>query len=165
MCADTKFQSVTMKFKYIVRWFSSKGALLVLLWTLLMSFVLSSLHYSLTKSGIPHLRNLSTTLKLLLSIPVLVGLVAAPLSGWLADAKFGNDKVFRVGAVLLFIATVINCLFLISETQSLKFNSTLTWINYCLSYSFIVSGASACMCGYCTTSWSGSDARCFILLH
>ena len=110
-----------------------------------MSFVLSSLHYSLTKSGIPHLRNLSTTLKLLLSIPVLVGVVAAPLSGWLADAKFGNDKVFRVGAVLLFIATVMNCLFLILETQNLKFNSTLTWINYCLSYSLFVSGASACV--------------------
>ena len=149
-CADTKYhieQSVKMKCKYRMRWFSSKGALLVLLWTACINFFcpfFTSL-YSLLKSGIPHLSNLPTTLKLLLSIPFLVGFVSAPLSGWLADAKFGNYKVFRVGVVLLFIATVINCLFLILKAQNLKINNVQMWTHLCLVYCFLVSGASACV--------------------
>ena len=136
-----------MKCKYKVRCFSSKGAFLVLLWVILISFVISSLYYSFIKRGIPHLsdNHLFTTTEGLLSILALVGFVSAPLSGWLADAKFGNYKVFSVGAVLLFIATVLNCLFMILETQNLKINSSLTWIHLCFSYGLLVLGVCACI--------------------
>ena len=97
-----------MKCKYRVRWISSKRALLVLLWTLLVVvgciFPAQIIDFS-TRHGA------SVPLTFLFVLVV----VSAPLSGWLADAKFGNYKVFRVGAVLLFISTVINCLLLILE--------------------------------------------------
>ncbi|XP_064403778.1 solute carrier family 15 member 4-like [Halichondria panicea] len=34
----------------------------------------------------------------------------APIVGWIADARCGNYRVFRVGASLLFLATVICCI-------------------------------------------------------
>ena len=78
--------------------------------------------------------NLNDHLKWLLLIPAMVGISSAPLSGWLADAKFGNYEVFRAGAVL-----------------------------YVLMWTHLISGSSlfmdgTCMYSYCTASWSGSDA-------
>ena len=94
-----------MKCKYRVRWFSSKGAFLILLWTLLVSIACGLLTYFLNNVS----SDLTMTLNLSVSIPiVLTSFVSVPMTGWLADAKFGNYKVFRVGAVLLFISTVIN---------------------------------------------------------
>ena len=40
-----------------------------------------------------------------------VNVIAAPLAGWLADAKFGNYTVVRFGVWLLFLATVFNCFY------------------------------------------------------
>ena len=103
-----------MKCKYRVRWFSSKGAFLVLLWTLLaFTSVSLILHASTITFNISD--DLFSPTKWLYSFLIFVGLLSSPLSGWLADAKFGNYKVFRVGAVLLFISTVMNCLFMILE--------------------------------------------------
>ncbi len=36
--------------------------------------------------------------------------VLVPLSGWLADAQYGNFKVFQSGVVLLFISAVLSCI-------------------------------------------------------
>ena len=68
--------------------------------------------------------------------------MSAPLLGWLADAKFGNYEVFKIGAVLLFISSVMNCSFLISEVW--ETNHVLKWIHYCLGGSLLVVGACAC---------------------
>ena len=81
----------------------------------------------------------------LLSIPVVLALVAAPLSGWLADAKFGNYKVFRFGAVLLFISTVINCFLLIMEALVWENSTLLKWIHLSVAISLFVVGGSACI--------------------
>ena len=75
------------------------------------------------------------------SIPTLVALLSAPMSGWLADAKFGNYKVFRFGAVLLFISTMINCVVLISEVQVLESNQVLKWIHLSIGDTLFVVGA------------------------
>ena len=40
----------------------------------------------------------------------LTFVVCIPLSGWLADQKFGNFKVFRAGCVLMFLGSVSLCL-------------------------------------------------------
>ena len=78
--------------------------------------------------------------------PILLSsLLSAPLSGWLADAKFGNYKVFRTGAVLLFIATVMNCLLLILEEVLWENNQILKWIYLCLGSTLFVVGICACL--------------------
>ena len=131
-----------MKCKYRVRWFSSKRALLVLLWTLLVAVGCTS---SLLIIGNSTNHYASVPLKWSLSITsVLLGVVSAPLSGWLADAKFGNYKVFRVGAVLLFISTVMNCLLLILEELVWESNKVLKWTYECSVGILFVTGGCAC---------------------
>ena len=79
----------------------------------------------------------------LIFLLVLV-VVSAPLSGWLADAKLGNYKMFIVGAVLLFISTVMNCLLLILEELVWENNCVLKWTRLCLCGSLFVAGGCAC---------------------
>ena len=131
-----------MKCKYRVRWFSSKGAYLVLLWTMFVSIVCFSLYYFINSTA--HLYDSSIHSEWLLPIPVGLAFLSAPLSGWLADAKFGNYKVFRAGAVLLFIATVINCLVLVLEELVWENGHVLKWIHLLLGSSFWAVGACAC---------------------
>ena len=52
------------------------------------------------------------------------------LSRWLADTKFGNYKVFRVGAVLLFISIVMK-LVLVHDLKELVWesNNVLKWVH------------------------------------
>ena len=116
---------------------------MILLWTLLIFVVLCSFFYN-TSSSKNALR-ISHPLQWLIFVPAAVAFVSAPLSGWLADTKLGNYKVFRVGAVLLFIATVMNCLLLILELQIARLSDILTWIHLCLGYSFLVAGGCACV--------------------
>ena len=73
------------------------------------------------------------------------GSIIIPLSGWLADAKFGNYKVFIVGAVLLFISAVMNCLFMILEELVLERDNVLKWVHLCSVSLLSVVGGCACM--------------------
>ena len=123
-----------MKCKYRARWFSSKGAFLVLLWSLL-----AVIACSLIPTADNHLP------KWLFVIPIMVTVVCAPLSGWLADATCGNYKVFRVGIVVLFSASVMRCLFLILEALIWKSSYVLEWIQICLIYSLFAVGCNACI--------------------
>ena len=129
-----------MKCKYRVRCFSSKGAFLVMLWTLLVSITCNLLSCFVNKVS----SVFSGHIKRLVSIPITLTFVSAPLSGWLADEKFGNYKVFRVGAVVLFICTVMNCLFMILEALAWENNSVLNGIHFCLVCSLFAVGTSAC---------------------
>ena len=158
-----KFQNqfhntVTMKCKYRVRWFSSKGAFLVLLWTLLAGIHSSLLVYLVTDEFHLVTYDPSATINRSLMIPlILIMFVSAPLSGWLADAKFGNYKVFRVGAVLLFISAVMFCLFMIMKELILEGSQVLKWTLVCFFFMFLYHWC-LCMPCHCTASWSGSDA-------
>ena len=134
-----------MKCKYRVRWFSSKGAFLVLLWILLTFSASCCLFYFLVEAiHIPS--DLPVHIQWVILVPIFsISLVSAQLSGWLADAKFGNYKVFRAGAVLVFIATVMNCLLLILEEVVWKNNQSLKWIHLCLVSTLNVVGTCACL--------------------
>ena len=135
-----------MKCKYRVRWFSSKGAFLILLWTLLVGIHCALLIPLVV--GEFHLVTYdpSVTLNWSLSIPsILIMFVSAPLSGWLADAKFGNYKVFRVGAVLLFISAVMFCLYLIMKELNVEGNQILKWIFLCFIVCLLTIGICACL--------------------
>ena len=132
-----------MKCKYKIRYFSSKGAYLVLLWTLLTAFVEFSLYSSLTdiQVTLPIVKQANW----LISVPIAVALFSIPLTGWLADARFGNYRVFRAGTVILFISTVVNCLLLLLESQLPKENQViLIWINLCLKGTIFLAGICAC---------------------
>ena len=68
-----------MKCKYRVRWFSSKGALLVLLWGLLMVFSYSSIAYVMADSIA---RKVPVPLKWSFIVSCLLStIVSAPLLG------------------------------------------------------------------------------------
>ena len=127
-----------MKCKYRVRWFSSKGALLVLLWTLLVVISCS------LPSHIEAARLNSGPSRWLVVIPVMLLFVSAPLSGWLADAKFGNYKVLKIGIVLLFISAVMNCLYLIVEALGWSY-FVLKWMHTCIVYNIFIVGCCVCM--------------------
>ena len=140
---STAIQQSTMKFKYRVRWFSSKGAFLVLLWTSLV-FCTVSLLLDAVQDLVDISNEYSSPLMWLYLFPLLVAVVSVPLSGWLADAKFGNYKVFRVGAILLFISTVMNCLFLIIEEMIFRDNYVLKLIHLCLVLCLLAVSGCAC---------------------
>ena len=78
-------------------------------------------------------------------LPILVAFVCAPLFGWLADARFGNYSVFRAGATLLFLYTVLRCSLFITEALLSNSNHILIWIRYCIDSSLFVFGACACL--------------------
>ena len=71
-------------------------------------------------------------------------MLSTPLFGWLADAKFGYYKVFRVGVFLLFISTVLNCLSLTIEAFVWENNQAVRWIQHGIIYSVFGVGGSAC---------------------
>ena len=89
--------------------------------------------------------HLSEPMEWLYFSPVLTVFFSVPLSGWLADAKFGKFKVFSVGAILLFVATVTNCLFLILEGLVWEGNHALKLVRKCLSLCFLVVSGCACL--------------------
>ena len=91
--------------KYQVRWFYSKGAVLILLWTTLLSATFWSY---ITNLGQKFLKesygeHLYVVLIALSSLTLFV----IPLLGWLADAKLGNYKVFKFNCFSLLIDTII----------------------------------------------------------
>ena len=78
-------------------------------------------------------------------IPLLVIFLIAPLSGWLADTKFGNYKVFMAGVVLLFSSTALNCLLHIIEALVWENNYILVWIYISLAGTLLSIGTVMCI--------------------
>ncbi len=83
--------SLQCKCKYKMRSFYSKGAFLVLLWSTLKGITLTSILSIIhsvedTQSHYPNW---------LAVFPVAFGIFGAIVSGWLADAKLGNYKIFK----------------------------------------------------------------------
>ncbi len=119
---------------YRVRWFYSKGAFLVLMWTFLESAATTITFYMVFN----YYYNIS---KLLIVFPVIISLLGSVLSGWLADAKLGNYKVIRMALVLLFIAQTIVCVyFIVSKSlQNVYIASSL----FCVFNSLLLVGLAA----------------------
>ncbi len=90
--------------KYQVRWFYSKGAFLVLLWTTLVSATVGSYGTDLGTRILTELDE-QDRFQWFIALPF----IAIPLLGWLADAKLGNYRVFKVSCFFLLIGTIINC--------------------------------------------------------
>ena len=86
----------------------SKGAALVLLWNwcvcaaLWFSTDLKEQVYSgLEIKGVLNLNAIENV------VPTLTLVIVIPLSGYLADSRFGNFRVFKTGALLIFFGSVV----------------------------------------------------------
>ncbi len=101
-----------------MRWFYSKGAFLVLLWSSLVSAAVWSYGTILGKrilsDGIDLDRN--TFSRVFIALPFLV-YITIPLLGWLADAKLGNYRVFKFSCFILVVASIIICINILCDTK------------------------------------------------
>ena len=103
------------KCKYRVRWFYSKGALLVLAWTLSVSMVTWTLYKEMSIQISQQYMESNSHYRFTVIAP-MAGVLAAPVFGWLADAKLGNYRVLKTGLVLIFVATVFNSVCLLTAS-------------------------------------------------
>ena len=100
--------------KYQVRYFYSKGAFLVLLWTLLFSAAVWS--YVDLQMLVPRiiiedidLDIWKTVSQVFTALPFLAYIII-PIIGWLADAKHGNYRVFKFSCFFLLVALITVCI-------------------------------------------------------
>ena len=125
----------------------TKAAALVLLWTLCVSTALWSvglLVYSMY--GEINEQETKLTNILLIVLPSLIILPALPLSGWLADSRFGNFKVFRAGCVLMFLGSVlISICVLVATNLNNKASVIARTVAGTISHLISFSGGSACL--------------------
>ena len=95
---------------YKIRCFYSKGAFLVLFW---MSLIILTSTYScliIFRINVQEISSMTPfEIALVPAVPFLPVLFA-PIVGWIADARCGNYRMFRVGASLLFLTTVVGCI-------------------------------------------------------
>ncbi len=94
---------------YKIRCFYSKGAFFVLFWMSLITLTftyLCSVIFKVLFRGIYYTRAYSE----LALVPAVPFFICSPIVGWIADARCGNYRVFRVGASLLFLAIIISCI-------------------------------------------------------
>ncbi len=98
--------------KYKIRFFYSKGAFLVLLWQALQSATWWSFT-CLYKPIFDSYQKNSANIYFIALFAFGLFFLCAPLSGWLADTRFGNYKVFKVGMIAMFIATILLCVYVL----------------------------------------------------
>ena len=129
----------------------TKAAALVLLWTLCLCMAFWSVVelVSPVYKGLGRSKNKIHLTYLVVLPSSLLVLVALPLTGWLADSRFGNFKVFRAGCVLMFLGNVLLCVCTIvdanldlSEYQALFICCILAVL---LSLFASLAGGSACL--------------------
>ena len=137
------------KIKYRVRYFYSKGAFLVLLWTTLISATVLPFDGDLI-TGFNReafsVQNYNSRKYWYLLLVLLY--VSIPLAGWLADRKFGNYTVFKAGSVLLFLAATVRSTQII--LRSLIEGTDHTWKGIMLAVQIIscsigLIGIAACL--------------------
>ncbi len=125
-----------------LRYFYSKGAFLVLLWIFLMVATCWSI-ICLFSQLFQHTTRESVYFYVAL-IPLTLLVAVAPLAGWLADARYGNFKVFKFGVILLFFASVLACISLLIDPEIEEFGY-LTLVIANVVYALMISGFSVCI--------------------
>ena len=135
------------KTKYRVRYFYSKGAFLVLLWTSLISATVLPFNDDLKTGYAEETAIIIQNTKYWYVLLVLL-YVSIPLAGWLADRKFGNYTVFKAGSVLLFLSAIVRSTQII--LRSFMEDADLTWKGIMLAVQIIscligLIGIAACL--------------------
>ena len=125
--------------RYRLRWVPSKGASLVLVWTLLVSISFGSLDNLLTGFLSKDVHGSFEPITYTNFLPYIPWFVFALLSGWIADSKFGNYTMVKVGFVVSFLASILASVLYLTTTQSIL--SMPTRIDYTyfsnIVYSFV----------------------------
>ena len=137
--------------KYRIRWFYSKGAALVLLW----NFLFSTSTWYLFKvnpvllSGLNNNDSNANSFWIYDGVVIGLFLVCAPLSGWLADARLGNYRVFKTGFIFLFFASVMACVGVLVLENLPTNNNRVSFIGsvviVTMVYFFSSVGSAACL--------------------
>ena len=83
--------------------------------------------------------------KWLILIPVSIACLSAPAAGWMADAKFGNYRVFKSGVVFLFLHSALYCLSYVLEALFWENNKIFLWFRFCLSSTLLPAGGCTCL--------------------
>ena len=97
---DHRQLSCCCKLSYKPRKFSSKGAVLVLVWQFLVIFGVFIIVLDIPNQK----QSISAYLEVTAVIPLLL---VAIISGWLADTKVGRSKVVQTGLFLTWLGTVL----------------------------------------------------------
>ncbi len=125
--------------KYRVRRFYSKGALLVLIWTTLISATIWGCQ-AVLGTRINKILPRYHYVEIILPAPFYI---CIPFFGWMADAKYGNYKVFKFGSMVLFFAAVLASMFFVFVTPILGPGLELAIVASIL-FIFVIIGATAC---------------------
>ncbi len=124
--------------KYKLRYFYSKGAFLVLVWTMLITSATNFLFRMLNNSW-----RITTYSQYKDQTLFLIPMIAfVPIYGWLADVQYGNLKVFRFGVLLFFVSTVLNCICLVIKEEGI--HPTVTMVATTAAVLGAYLGGSAC---------------------
>ena len=124
------------RLSYKPRRVSSKGAVLVLIWVALVTVnlgagssqtaqrTLVSIVYSNINgiSDVNHI-NLRTFRYINYALPIAAWLLTAIISGWIADTKIGNYKTIKLGLIVLFLATILDCILTLTQVNQSKASS------------------------------------------
>ena len=124
--------------KYKLRYFYSEGAFLVLVWCMLITSATNFLFRMLNNSW-----RITTYSQYKYQTLLLIPMIAfIPIAGWLADVRYGKFKVFRFGALLFFVSTVLNCICLIIKEEGIHPTVTMVATTAAVLVAYI--GISAC---------------------
>lgn len=104
------------KMKYKLNFFYSKGAFIVLLWLVLQSAAWWA--FTCLYQPIFYQKYSKSYYYFALSAFGLF-LICAPFTGWLADTRFGNYKVFKAGTLAMFLATVLLSVYVLFTSNNL----------------------------------------------
>ncbi len=130
--------SLLYKCKYKVRLFYSKGAFLVLLWSTLKGVTLASsisIFQSIHRSTQSHYPNWLGV------FPIAFSIFGAIVSGWLADAKLGNYKIFKGDLILQFFTSLCFSIYTLFPPSFL--NKYIVSVLFCLGGSLFLIGVTA----------------------
>lgn len=143
--------------RYRVRTIKSKGAVLVLVWCLLVWGVVHSLFLRIfySRLHLPILTGASHSVLLVQLIECMVWLLWAPIAGWLADVYFGKFRVMWSSIWLTWCASVVVVLaFLI---QYLHPGVSVDTLNYGLLLPACILIAAGCVGFFVNVIQFGTD--------
>ena len=120
---------------------SNKAVALILLWSLCVSVTLYSIGLIVHTLYEMEYTNYLTYV-LLSALPPSAVIFGLPFSGWLADSRLGNFRVFRAGCVLLFLGSVLLCVYILIISH---LSSIATAVTGSVAYLLSFSGGSACL--------------------
>ena len=132
------------KINFKIRYFYPKGTFVVLLWNTLIHIAVCSVvrQYGTLFQGIR-----DTALFQLGLVPVMPIVVLAPMTGWLADSKLGNYRVFKLGCFTLFLTAVIAsiCIVILENTSDHTLSLVISGGIVPIMYALGACGLLACI--------------------